>query len=129
MRVLLVALSWIRQPYRHHELDGQLLALRLAETEVVSTRLLDLASDPHKGIERGGRVLEYDANALPKEPATLALPQRTQVGTVEGHLPIDVGAPRCDPEDRLHQHRLAGSRLADQAQGPAATDREANVAE
>ena len=124
-----VAPHYVSRP-RHAQLGEQIGATLPGEArldaEMEPHRLGELAADGQGRIERGGRVLENDADA-----ATAQHRRFTQK-----IVAIEAQALRADPrgrteqtQQRQHDGRLARSRFAHQAQHAAGRDGERHVVE
>ena len=91
-------------------------------------RLGDLATDRHRRVERGHRVLEDHADVVAADLADLLLADRHEVAAVQSDLAAgDEPAPRQQAHDRHRGHRLAAAGLADDAHGLSRLDVEAEA--
>src|ERR1700733_5726942 len=88
----------------------------------------DLPADRHGRVQRGHRVLENDPDLVAADLADLVVLQLDEIAPVEPDLASrDVGPVGKQPHDRHRGHRLAASRLADDPDGLALLDLEAEA--
>src|SRR5262249_43299337 len=83
---------------------------------------------PPHGVGVRPRVLE-DHRHLVAVPAQVRAGEPVDVGAAEPDRALDLGPARQEPVDRPGGHRLAGPRLADQADGLTRADRERDIAQ
>jgi hypothetical protein len=118
----------IRQPHLAHDVEDLRAALLRGELRVLDQHFVDLLAAAHHRVERGHRLLEDHRHA---RRAQLALPLRRRARRVfafEQHLAAgDRQRVRQEAHDPLRDHRLAGTRLADEADDLAAIDRERDL--
>ena len=101
---------------------------RLGDVAMDADRLGDLATDGHRRVERGHRVLEDHADVVAADLADLLLADRNEVAAVQSDLAAgDEPAPRQQAHDRHRGHRLAAAGLADDAHGLSGLDVEAEA--
>jgi len=83
---------------------------------MLDQRLRDLATDRHRRVERGERVLKHRANPVSEQLATAFRIELAQVDTLEQDVALDGGAVTEQIEDRAGNRALARSRLTDKPQ-------------
>src|SRR5262249_29885102 len=98
----------------------------LADPPVRRDGLGDLGPDPHRRVERAGRVLEHHGHVRAAVPAELVVAQPDQLAAADPGRTADRRAARQQAHDRAAAHRLAGSGLADDGEGPPGLDRVAD---
>ena len=117
-----------RNAHPAQEFHGPFVRLFLGDRLVMGPdHLGDLPADLVQRMQAGQRVLEDHRDARTADVPHLVLAERQQVGPVEQGATRYVGA-RGKPEQRLRQHRLAASRLADDAERPARLHAERHAA-
>lgn len=95
---------------------------------VDAVRLGDLVADRVEGVHRGERVLEDHGDLLAAPGPHPLLGQRVEVGAVEHDLAADPGAGLLEQAHQgLTRDGLAGSRLADEADGLALGEAEVHA--
>ncbi len=93
--------------------------------EVLVDRFGDLVPDTHDRVQRVHRVLEHHRHLSAPIGPHLPGRQPGDLPTLEADRAVLLdAAARQQPDDRVGEHRLAGARLADQAQGPAPVEGE-----
>ena len=93
-----------------------------------SDDLGELSADPRRRVQRRARVLEHHRQRRGQQPAPLARRQVADVAAVEAQpLERHLARKRDELGDRQRGHRLAGARLADDADELASTDGEGDV--
>ena len=93
-----------------------------ADLPVRRDRLGDLHADPHRGVQRPGRVLEDHRHVLAAVPAQLAVAQPDHLGAAQPRRAADRGGPRQQAHDGAAADRLARARLADDRERAARVD-------
>ena len=111
------------EPDQLHDLLDPLLAVRAVGDAVDRERVPDDRADPAARVQRTVRVLE-DHLHVPAERAHPSTGQPADVLAVEGDR---AGGDVVQPHDAAGQGGLAAAGLADQAQGLAAADLQADV--
>src|SRR6185312_14821485 len=97
------------------------------QPEMRAQRLGELVADREQGIERRQRILEDRADLAAAQPALGGGVERIDAPAVEPHLAVDAPRRVDEPEDRRAAQRLAGARLADEAQHLSARDLEVDA--
>ena len=99
-----------------------------AQLGVRLDRLDDLVADAHHRVQAGRRLLEDHADAPAAHGAHLRLGQAEHVGLIQMHAAAGDGAVLGQQaHQRQRRHALAAAGLADQREGLAALDRQAQA--
>ena len=96
------------------------------EAAMEPQHLADLPLDRVERVERGHRLLEHHGDVGAAHVAHLALRQAGQVPALEQDFSALARRAVEQPQDRQGGHRLAGARFADQRDGLAPADGEAD---
>ncbi|MCR6671374.1 MAG: hypothetical protein NVV79_08490 [Devosia ginsengisoli] len=98
--------------------------------QAMGQSLAEMIAHTHQRIERRGRVLENDADALAAQGTQAAFIERQQVDAVEQGraLQLQTGAGRGQPHQRHGRQRLARPRFTHKAQSLAFGDGEGDAA-
>ncbi len=114
--------------HRLEQLDGSPARLPTSRLPMHHERLGDLVADGEHRVERRSRLLEDERDSGAADRLHLALGGVHQAAALEPDVSAGDAARRLyEPQDRQRGHRLAAARFADQADGLAAADREADV--
>ncbi len=120
VRILLDPPLRLGDAHRREKLDRPPLRVGVPDVGVVRLdRLRELVADLQHRVERGHRILEDDRHVVAAHAAQLLLRQLQEVAALEDRLAARdlAGRYRDEPEDRHRANALAGSRLADDAEG------------
>src|SRR5581483_2374754 len=130
VRVLVDALSRVRDPNEVEQLEGARSRLALAHPHVVPKDLADLCSDREQRVERRHRILEDDGKLLAADGPRVPLPTLAQERPpLPPHVAAGDLARQLDqPEHRERGDALARPRLPDETERLAAVDRERDIA-
>ena len=111
------------------ELDDPVVEGAAAQPAMEREGLGDLLPHGHRGIQRGHGILQDHRDPRSPQAAHLFRALVEEVLAVEEDLAPDDPPARLghEPQDRETRHRLARARLADDAEGLAAADREARA--
>ncbi len=125
------ALLRLAQAHQVQQLQRSRARLRLAHSAVQHQGLADLAVDRVQRVERGHRLLKYDADAIAAHLAEGRLVGADQLAAIQAdaaaRMPgLGIGQQL---QDRERGHRLARAALADQRQGLALVDVERDPAD
>ncbi len=115
-----------RQQHLAENLDDPRAPLRVRRAEpVLGERLLELLADAHRRAERRGRILRDVGDEPAAQALALERGEREDVAALDAHLTAsDAGSAARVPEDGQADRRLAGARLADEAEHLAGSDLE-----
>src|SRR5699024_1507527 len=117
---------WLRDPYLIEQLDRPGTGTAFGYGFVCSDHLDDLPAGAVVGVQAGQRVLEDHADLSAADLPELRGRHRQQVGVLEVGVAGDFGA-LGEAQDGLHQHALAGTGLADDAEGASGPEPERDV--
>ncbi len=124
VRILAQPAFRLGNAYRLEERERRLVGVVLGDIEVVAERLGDLVADAHYRVERCHRVLEHHRHL-----GAPIVAHRLRVGVADlAAFELDAAVAHHvagqQSHDRARQHRLARTRLTDDADGLAPLQRE-----
>ena len=116
VRVLRAAAFRQRHVHQAEQVDGLLSGLGLGDGAVGADGLGDLRADPHRRVQRPGRVLEHHRHVRAAMLTELIVGQADQLDALEARRTGDHRAGRQQPHQRAAADRLAGPGLAHDGQ-------------
>src|SRR5262249_25477386 len=129
VRIFLHAPLGVRDVHDLQHLDGLVHGVTAAQPLVQPDRLGDLLADREDGVQRGHRLLEDHRDLFAADLPHLRGGQAEEVLAVVDDLALHdaAGRLRDEPHDAERGDRLAGARLADDAERLALVDVEADA--
>ncbi len=127
VRIHVEAASRLGNAHAVEHRDRRRPRLGLAHAAMGRQHLGHLPADPQIGIERGHRVLEDHGDAAAADPVQFLLAQADEFGSAEAGAPGRAAIGGQETHDRQEHLALARAGLADDADGLALADGEAQV--
>ncbi len=129
MGILVQGPLGIRESHVAQRRERQPPRLGARDVEVEAEGLPDLRPDGLHGIQRGGRLLEDQADLAAADGSPLRIGEPEQIAPAEPDAAGDAGGLRREPQDRARELRLAAAALADERDGLPRLQREGDAAD